>query len=62
MAGPRGVYQPDLSTEMGRGLGPQLTWFESKSSFLRGARRREILASDPVSVLAAARDGVEGAG
>jgi hypothetical protein len=35
------------------------SWFESPSSFLGGARPREILATDPSRVLAAARDAAD---
>lgn len=34
-------------------------WFESTSGFLGGARPRELLASDPDRVIAAARDAVD---
>jgi hypothetical protein len=34
-------------------------WFESTSSFLGGARPRELIATEPERVIAAARDTVE---
>ena len=45
-----------------RGYDPKLmaTWFESTSGFLAGKRPREVIASDPERVLAAAKDTIEG--
>lgn len=34
-------------------------WFESRSSFLEGQRPRELLASEPARVIAAAKSAVE---
>jgi hypothetical protein len=37
------------------------SWFESTNSMLRGKRPREVLASDPAVVVAAAKDHIVGA-
>lgn len=48
-----------LAIQEGRAGVFMAAWFESRSSFLGGQRPREILASDPDRVVAAAKSAIE---